>query len=188
VKIDLVTGVTPVSLRSIEQTAEELTQLIQKCRGDAPHQDLGTSVAAREVAELAHSTTAGLVAVAEHPAADPAILFGVLVAVPAPIGPDGAAELRAHLGSGGDGGGSDIVEVTEARTPRGYPILFAERVVTPEQLRAGEPFDCQLQAVVADPHQPRIAVFTLSSSTGRGWLELAALFAHLVASTDFAPS
>jgi hypothetical protein len=52
-------------------------------------------------------------------------------------------------------------------------------------MRVGEPFDCQMQAVVADLARPRIAVFTLSSTTGRGWLELSALFGRLVASVAF---
>jgi hypothetical protein len=187
VKIDLVTGITPVSLRSVEQTAAELTDLIRRCRGGLPGEDLGGSVSAQEVAELAHSATAGLVAVAEHPAADPAIVFGVLAAVRTPIGPETTAELRARLLREGDDGGA-IVELTEGVSPRGYPVLFAERVVTADQLQAGEPFECQLQAVVADPKHPRIAVFTMSSSTGRGWVELSALFGSLVATTDFSPN
>jgi hypothetical protein len=182
VKVDLVAGLTPVSLGSIDQTTHELTELIRKCRGADADRDPGVHVAAREVAELAHSATAGIVAVVEHAAADPALLFGVVVATPAPVRAGDAAQLRAHLA---DDGGADLCEVVESRSPKGYPVVFAERIVTAVQLRAGEAFDCQLQAVVADPVRPRIAVFTLSSTTGRGWLELSAVFGRLVASVDF---
>jgi len=78
-----------------------------------------------------------------------------------------------------------VREVVEGHSPLGYPVVFAERVVTEAQLRAGEPFDCQLQAAVTDPAGGRMAVFTLSSSTGRGWLELSGVFGRLVASVDF---
>jgi hypothetical protein len=164
VKVDLVAGITPVSVGSVEQTAHELTELIIACRGADP----AAAAAARAVAEIAHRASAGLVAVVRHPAADPALLFGVLVA-----------------GNALPESGSDIREVVEGHSPLGYPVVFAERVVTEAQLHAGEPFDCQLQAVVRDPAGGRTAVFTLSSSTGRGWLELSGVFGRLVASVDF---
>ena len=44
---------------------------------------------------------------------------------------------------------------------------------------------CQLQAVVIDPAGKRMAVFTLHSTTGRGWLELAGVLGQLVSSVDF---
>ncbi|HYS35354.1 MAG TPA: hypothetical protein VEO01_06905 [Pseudonocardiaceae bacterium] len=163
-KVDLVAGITPVSVGSVEQTAHELTELIIACRGADPD----AAGSARAVAEIAHRSSASLVAVVRHPAADPALLFGVLVA-----------------GNAFPESGSDIREVVEGRSPLGYPVVFAERVVTEAQLRAGEPFDCQLQAVVTDPAGGRLAVFTLSSSTGRGWLELSGVFGRLVASVDF---
>lgn len=166
-KVELVAGITPVSVGSVEQTAHELTELIAACRGADPD----AAASARAVAEIAHRSSASLVAVVRHPAADPALLLGVLVAGSANgIVPEA---------------GSDIREVVEGRSPLGYPVVFAERVVTEAQLRAGEPFDCQLQAVVADPAGQRMAVFTLSSSTGRGWLELSGVFGRLVASVDF---
>jgi hypothetical protein len=167
VKVELVAGITPVSVGSVEQTAHELIELIIDCRGADP----GADAAAREVAEIAHRSSAGLVAVVRHPAADPALLFGVLVAGNA----DGMVAES----------GSDVRDVVEGRSPLGYPVVFAERVVTEAQLRAGEPFDCQLQAAVTDPAGGRMAVFTLSSSTGRGWLELSGVFGRLVASVDF---
>jgi hypothetical protein len=173
VKVDLVAGVTPVSLGSIEQTAAELTDLIKVCRGT--EHDLDVHVSARETAEIAHAAAAGLLAVVRCPAADPALLLGVLTTAAA------TGRLRDAVAAGS---GSDVREVVEARTRNGYPVVMVERIVSAEQLRAGEPFDCQLQAAVAD-ERGGLAVFTLSSTTGRGWLELSAVFGRLVSSVDF---
>ena len=170
-KVDLVAGVTPVSVSSVEQTARELAKLIV----DTEYA-VGADAAAWEAAELAHRAAAGLLAVVRPPKADPALLMGVLAATGGAQG--GLAEVVA-------GSGADVRETVAGRTPRGYPVVFAERVVAPEQLRAGEPFDCQLQAVVTDPDRPRLAIFTLSSPTGRGWLEVSAAFGSVVASVDF---
>lgn len=180
-RVDLVAGITPVSVGSVEQTAHELTDVLARCRAASAGPDLGVHVSAREVAELAHRTAAGLLAVVEHPAADPALLLGVLTATVAPLG-QAPGELRDHLAGES---GPDVRELVEGRSTRGYPVVFVERIVTEEQLAAGEPFDCQLQAVVADPAQPRLAVFTLSSTTGRGWLALSGVLGRLVASIDF---
>jgi hypothetical protein len=176
VKVDLVAGITPVALGSVERTADELARLITEGRGADTGLDRGVHVSAREAAEIAHRASAGLLAVVRHPAADPALLLGVLVAGR----PDGA--LADGLAAASD---PDVREVVQGRTPLGYPVVFVERVVSADQLRAGEPFDCQLQAAVADPGGARTAVFTLSSTTGRGWLGLSALFGRLVSSVDF---
>jgi hypothetical protein len=168
VKVNLVPGVTPVSLASVDETADELVRLITRCRG-VPGPDVHAS--ARRAAELAHRAAAGLVAVLAHPAADAGLLLGVLVT--------GAARDHAVAAD------SDIREVVEGKTPLGYPVVLTERVATAERLRAGQPFDCQLQAAVTDPERARTAVFTLSSTTGRGWLELSAIFGRLVSSVDF---
>lgn len=170
-KVDLVAGVTPVPLGSVDATAAELTRLITECRGGEP--DLGVPVAAREAAEIVHRASAGLVAVVRQPKADPALLVGVLAATAAPL-----VELPVESDP-------DIRETVAGRTPLGYPVVFAERIVSAERLKAGEPFDCQLQAVVSDPDRARLAVFTLSSTTGRGWLAVSAVFGRLVATTDF---
>ncbi|HEX3588289.1 MAG TPA: hypothetical protein VHV74_01565 [Pseudonocardiaceae bacterium] len=166
-KVDLVAGVTPVSVGSVEQTAHELAGLIAD--------SIGVQAAAWEAASLAHRASAGLLAVVRAPQADPALLMGVLA----------AGGSRNGLAEAVAGSGSDVRETVTGRTPLGYQVVFAERVVSPDQLRAGEPFDCQLQAVVADPDRSRLAVFTLSSATGRGWLEVSAAFGAVVASVDF---
>ncbi|HEV8560274.1 MAG TPA: hypothetical protein VGR06_28395 [Actinophytocola sp.] len=181
-KLAAVKGITPVSTRSVEDTERELTQLIIEARGAEAAHDPGVALAARDAAELAHENGAGLVALVAHPGADPGVLVGMTVAADAPHGPDAAAELRAYLA---DAGGPDIREVTEARTTRGYPVVIAERLLVGDPLRTGPPTGCQLQAVVLEPGGRGMAVFTLHSVTGRGWLELAAVLGDLVSTVDF---
>ncbi|WP_245573948.1 hypothetical protein [Amycolatopsis nigrescens] len=159
----------------MERTTAELTELLGRLRGADAARDPGLELAAVEAAELAHQHRAGLVAVAEHVAADPAILVAAVVAVDRPMDLEAAAELRYHLGDG-----PDIREVTEARTATGYPVVVAERILV-----TGRSTGAQLQAVVVDPGAPRIAVFTLHSPTGRGWLELSGLVGTLVAGVEF---
>ncbi|HEU5469719.1 MAG TPA: hypothetical protein VFV67_03630 [Actinophytocola sp.] len=180
-KLAAVKGITPVSTQSVEHTERELARLIIDARGGEAAHDPGVALAARDAAELAHENGAGLVAVVEHPDADPAVLVGMVVAADAPLGPDAADELRHYL----EDGGTDIREVTEARTERGYPVVIAERILVTDPLRTGPPTGCQLQAVVIDPGGRSVAVFTLHSLTGRGWLDLAALLGNLLSTVDF---
>jgi hypothetical protein len=182
VKLAAVPGITPVSTRSVEDTERELVKLIVEARGAESAHDPGIALAARDAAELAHDNGAGLVAVAEHPDADPGVLVGMVVTADTPFGPDAADELRQHLE---DAGGPDIREVTEARTERGYPVVIAERILVDNPLRSGPPTGCQLQAIVLDPTGRTLAVFTLHSITGRGWLELATVFGQLVSTVSF---
>jgi hypothetical protein len=174
VKIDLVNGVQPVSVDSVEQTARELAELLDACRAPDATPDLGAHVSALEAAQIAHQIGAGLVALVRHPTADPALLLGVLVTGTTDSW-DGVEATSV----------SEIREVVHGRTACGHEVTFVERVVSVDQLRAGEPFDCQLQAAVADPQRRRLAVFTLSSPSGRGWLALSTLFGQLVSSVDF---
>ncbi|WP_158884630.1 hypothetical protein [Amycolatopsis anabasis] len=181
-RLPSVPGITPVSLRSVEATTAELAELLVRLRGADAARDPGLELAAAEAAELAHEHGAGLVAVVEHAAADPAILVAAVIGVDRPMDLDAAAELRYYLA---DSGGPDIREVTQARTATGYPVVIAERILVTDQLRSGPPAGAQLQAVVVDPSVPRIAVFTLHSPTGRGWLELATVIGTLVSGVDF---
>ena len=176
-KVAAVKGITPVSTLSVEHTARELTSLIIDARGRESAHDPRIPLAARDAAELAHGNGAGLVALVEHPDADPGILVGMVVPADGPLGSDGVADLRGYLE---DAGGADIREVTEARTERGYPVLIVERILVGDP-----PAGCQLQAVVIDSDGRRMSVFTLHSSTGRGWLELATVLGHLVSTVDF---
>jgi hypothetical protein len=182
VKLAAVAGVTPVSMESPAHTERAIIELIIKARGAESAHDPGIALAARDAAELAHGNGAGLVAVIEHANADPGILVGMVVTADAPLGPDAAAELRHYLE---DAGGADIREVTESRTERGYPVVIAERLLVNGPLRTAPPSGCQLQAVVIDEDGRRMAVFTLHSTTGRGWLELATVLGALLSSVDF---
>jgi hypothetical protein len=171
-----------VSTQSVEHTERELTKLIIDARGGESVHDPGIALAARDAAELAHDNGAGLVAMVEHADADPAVLVGMVVTADGPLGPNASDDLRRYLE---DAGGPDIREVTEARTERGYPVIIAERILVNDPLRAGPPTGCQLQAVVLEPAGRTMAVFTLHSITGRGWLELAAVLGELVSTVDF---
>jgi hypothetical protein len=158
VKIDLVNGVQPVSVDSVEQTARELTDLL---RDPDAAPDLGAHVSALEAAQIAHRIGAGLVAVLRHPTADPALLIGVLVT--------GTTD---GMSTSDD---SVIREVLHGHTAHGHPVTFIERVASIGQLLD----------VVTDPDRRRAAVFTLSSPSGRGWLALSTLFGQVVSSVDF---
>ncbi|HEY0447738.1 hypothetical protein, partial [Actinophytocola sp.] len=181
-RLAAIQGITPVSVQSVEATERALTDAIIDVRGGDSVHDPGIALAARDAAELAHANGAGLVAVVAHPRADPAILVGMVVTADTPLGPDAAAELRHYLA---DAGGPDIREVTDSRTERGYPVVIAERLLVEGPTRSELPSGCQLQAVVIDPAGKRMAVFTLHSTTGRGWLELATVLGQLVSSVDF---
>lgn len=177
-KLAAVPGVTPVPMGSVAGTAAALTELVVSVRGPESAHDPGIALAAQDAAEMAHANGAGLVAVVTHADADPAILVGMVVASDVPLGQDAAAELATYLGAGS----ADIQEVTTSRTGRGYDVVIAERLLMSGPPTAG----AQLQAVVLDPAGRRMAVFTLHSTTGRGWLELATVLGQLVSSVDFA--
>lgn len=177
-KIASVRGITPVSMGSVDHTERELAELIIKARGQEFAHDPGISLAARDAAELAHGSGASLVAVVAHPEADPGVLVGLTMVAEAPVSPD---ELRLFL----EDSGPDLREVTEARTDRGYPVVIAERILLDGPLRTGPLVGCQLQAVVLDPGGRSLAVFTLHSITGKGWLELAGLLGSLLSTVDF---
>jgi len=169
-------------MESVAGTTRALTELIVGVRGAEAAHDPGIELAARDAAELAHGNGAGLVAMVEHAGADPAILVAMVVTADAPLGPDAATELRYYLE---DAGGGDIREVTESRTERGYPVVIAERLLVEGPASAGPPSGCQLQAVVIEQDGRRMAVFTLHSTTGLGWLELATVLGQLVSTVDF---
>jgi hypothetical protein len=158
---------TPVPLGSVEETAAELLACLRRIKGRDAARDPALEIAADQAAELAHEHRAMLVCVVEHPEADPALLVAWLVATR--LDDDAAGYLA-------DAGGADIREVTEARTATGYPVVIAERISIG---------GAQLQVVVADPERPRLAVFTLTSPTGRGWLELAGVAGRLVTGMEF---
>lgn len=181
-KLAALPGITPVPMQSVDGTTQALTSLIVSVRGAESAHDPGIALAARDAAELAHGNGAGLVAVVGHQHADPAILVGMVVTADVPLDADAAADLRYYLE---DAGGADIREVTESKTERGYPVVIAERILVDGPSATAPTAGCQLQAVVIDPTGRRMAVFTLHSTTGRGWLELATVLGQLVSSVDF---
>jgi len=172
VRVDPVPGLTPVPVGPVDRTERALTDLMIGLRGQDAAHDPGIALAARDAAELAAESGAGLVAVLAHADADPGVLVGLVATADNPLGDTADEELAALLA----GGGTDVMDVTRSRTERGYPVVLAERL-----LLSG----CQLQAVVVEPSGRRLAVFTLHSATGRGWLELAATLGRLVSSVDF---
>ncbi|WP_237047784.1 hypothetical protein [Lentzea guizhouensis] len=165
-------------MSSVEATSAELLSLLRQVRGPDRARDPGLEVAATQAAELALRHDAGVVAVVEHPNADPAVLVAGLVAVKRALTPAAAEELCFHLA---DAGGPGLKEMTTATTAAGYPVVIVERVPV-------DGVGAQLQIVVPDPAHPRIAVFTLHSPSGRGWLELAGITGRFVNGVQFTSS
>ncbi|WP_461125299.1 hypothetical protein [Saccharothrix stipae] len=157
---------TPVALGTPERTAAELLVVLQRLKGA---RDPGLEVSATQAAELAHRHGAGLLAVVEHRDADPALLMAGVVGVDRPADP---GELGFHLD------GPAIREVTRGETATGYPVVIVERIPVTGP-------GAQLQVVVTDPDHPRIAVFTLHSPTGRGWLDVAGVAGRFVSGMTF---
>ncbi|SES28004.1 hypothetical protein SAMN05216188_13018 [Lentzea xinjiangensis] len=170
-----VRGVIPVPVSSVEATSAELLSVLRRLRGPDGARDPGLEVAATQAAELALRHDAGVVAIVEHPGADPAVLVAGLVAVERALTEEAAEELCFHLA---DAGGPGIKEMTSGTTGNGYPAVIVERV-------PADGVGAQLQIVVPDPAHPRIAVFTLHSPTGRGWLELSGIAGRFVNGVEF---
>ncbi|MEV4315332.1 hypothetical protein [Actinocrispum sp. NPDC049592] len=168
-KLAAVRGVTTVSLRSVQDTTTELLAVLTRVVGNDPTLE----VTASQAAEVAHRQDAALVAVVEHPDADPGILVGAVIAAGTRMDAETVEEMRYHLA---DTNETSLREVTQAQTPKGHPVVIIERI-----LLTG----AQLQAIVTDPASSRAAVFTLHSPTGRGWLELAAVAGHVVSGVEF---
>ncbi len=172
-KLTAVPGITPVSLASVERTTAELHALLIQLRGPDAERDLGLETAAIQAAERAHEHRAGLLAIVEHRDADPALLLAGSIPVERSLSVEAAAELSWFAADTTPG----IREVSTATTTLGYPVVIVERI-------AVDGPGAQLQAVVLDPERPRVAVFTLHSPGGRGWLDVAALAGTLVAGVD----
>ncbi|CCH33600.1 hypothetical protein BN6_63560 [Saccharothrix espanaensis DSM 44229] len=158
-------GVTPVALGSPERTAADLLAVLRRIKGT---RDPGLEVSATQAAELAHRPGCGLLAVVEHPGADPALLMAGVVPVDRPVDPDLGVRLD----------GPAIRDVTRGVTATGCPVVIVERIPVTGT-------GAQLQVVVTDPAHPRVAVFTLHSPTGRGWLDVAGLAGRFVSGIEF---
>ncbi|HEY0639938.1 MAG TPA: hypothetical protein VGD67_20050 [Pseudonocardiaceae bacterium] len=163
---------TPVPLGSPEETTAELLAVLRRVKGRDAARDPALEIAATDAAELAHRQRAGLLAVVEHPDADPAVLMAWMTPLDRALDPGSAVGLGRHLA---DSGGPDIREVTRTTTAAGHPAVIVERITIT---------GAQLQVVVVDERRPRVAVFTLHSPTGRGWLDVAALTGRFVGGLD----
>ncbi|MEU4806069.1 hypothetical protein [Actinosynnema sp. NPDC023587] len=154
-----------MALGSPDRTAAELLAVLRRIKGT---HDPGLEVSATQAAEMAHRQGSGLLAVVEHPDADPALLLACVVPVDRPVDP--ALGVRLD--------GPAIRDVTKGVTATGYPVVIVERVPVTGT-------GAQLQVVVTDPVHPRVAVFTLHSTTGRGWLDVAGLAGRFVSGVEF---
>ncbi|RKT56436.1 hypothetical protein [Saccharothrix australiensis] len=158
-------GVTPVALGSPGRTAAELLAVLRRVKGS---REPGLEVSAARAAELAHRHGCGLLAVVEHRDADPALLMAAVL--PVDRSADPALGLRLD--------GPAIRDVTKGVTATGCPVVIVERIPVTGS-------GAQLQVVVTDPARPRVAVFTLHSPTGRGWLDVAGLAGRFVSGMEF---
>ncbi|XVV01513.1 hypothetical protein ACQPW3_29510 [Actinosynnema sp. CA-248983] len=159
-------GVTPVALGAPDRTAAELLEVLRRIKGTL---DPGLDVSAAQAADLAHRHGAALLAVVEHPQADPAVLMAAVV--PGEQVPDDQVGLGLA--------GAAVRDVTKGVTAHGYPVVIVERVPVSG---AG----AQLQVVVS---AGRVAVvFTLHSPTGRGWLDVSGIAGRFVSGIEFSES
>ncbi|MEJ2857298.1 MULTISPECIES: hypothetical protein [unclassified Saccharothrix] len=159
-RVPVVPGVTPVALGAPERTAADLLEVLRRIKGTL---DPGLEVSAVQAADLAHSHGAALLAVVEHPGADPALL--VAIVVPADRVPE------AHLLHG-----PAIQDVTEGVTATGHPVVIVERIPV-----SGT--GTQLQVVVRA--ESVAVVFTVHSPTGRGWLDVSGVAGRFVSGIEF---
>lgn len=167
-------GVTPVPLdhgAPVEEAADALLAALRAVRGRDAARDPGLAIAAEQTAELARRHDAGLVAIVQARDADPALLVAwTATADPRVTAPELACRLTAS--------GAGITDVTTAQTPHGHPVVIVERVPLS---------GAQLQIVVLDTAAPRLAVFTLHSPGGRGWLDVARVAGEFVTRVRFGP-
>lgn len=159
-------GVTPVALGAPDRTAAELLEVLRRIKGT---RDPGLEVSAVQAADLAHRHGAALLAVVEHPLADPALLMAVVV--------PGERVPGDQVGLGLDG--PAIRDVTKGITANGYPVVIVERVPV-------SGVGAQLQVVVS---AGRVAVvFTLHSPTGLGWLDVSGIAGRFVSGIEVSES
>jgi hypothetical protein len=158
-----------------EQAVRELTALLGQLREGTPA-DL--EPVASEAVETALREGAFLMAVVAPPAAAPAMLTGVVLAVPPTWDGDTAESLRDAVE---DRGGPDVRETATVETGLG-PAVLVQRVPGVEQARERRALTVQLQAFVPEPGSGRMLLLTLASPSTHGWAVHQELFASLVAS------
>ncbi|GAB3441351.1 hypothetical protein [Actinophytocola sediminis] len=160
-----------------DQAVARLTEILGQVR-DGAAADL--EPIAVEVVETTLRAGAFLLAVVTPPAAAPAILTGVVLAVPPAWDRDTAESLRDALE---DVGGPDVRETAALATGLG-PAVLVQQVPGVEQARERRALTVRLQAFVPEPDSGRMLLLTLACPSVHGWAAHQELFAALVASAD----
>lgn len=158
-----------------EQAVRELTTILGELREGA-RGDLEPIAA--EAVETATREGAFLMAVVTPAGAAPAMLTGVVLAVPPTWDGDTAESLRDAME---DVGGPDVRETAALDTGLG-PAVLVQRVPGVEQARERRALTVQLQAFVPEPGSGRMLLLTLACPSTLGWEAHQTLFATLVAS------
>lgn len=158
-----------------EQAVRELTGILGELR-EGTAADL--EPIAFEAVETALREGAFLMAVVTPADAAPAMLTGVVLAVPPAWDVDTAESLRDAME---DVGGPDVRETVALETGIG-PAVLVQRVPGVEQARERRALTVQLQAFVPEPGSGRMLLLTLACPSTRGWAAHQELFASLVAS------
>ena len=157
----------------------EFAKVMAEIRGVGAAADL--EAAATEAVESAAREGAILMGVVMPADADPALLTGVLLAVPAKWDDDIAETMRDALENIG---GPDVRETVTLQTAGLGPAVVAQRVPGIEQARARQPMTLQLQALIPDPANGRMLLLTLAGPSPRGWDIHQRVFAEIVGSAD----
>lgn len=158
-----------------EQAVRELTAILGELR-EGTAADL--EPIAFEAVETAQREGAFLMAVVTPAGAAPAMLTGVVLAVPPTWDVDTAESLRDAME---DVGGPDVRETAALETGIG-PAVLVQRVPGVEQARERRALTVQLQAFVPEPGSGRMLLLTLACPSTHGWAAHQELFASLVAS------
>ncbi|HEY0452133.1 hypothetical protein [Actinophytocola sp.] len=173
-----------IPLDEPERAIREFATLMGELR-DLPASAADLEPIATEAVETALREGAFLMAVVTPPQAAPAVLTGVVLAVPPTWDPDTAESLRDAME---DVGGPDVRETVALDTGLG-PAVVAQRVPGVEQARERRALTVQLQAFIPEPGSGRMLLLTLACPSTHGWPAHQELFARLVTSArpDDAP-
>lgn len=163
-----------------ELAIQEFAQIIGQVRDLPPGAAAGLEAAATEAIEWALRERACLLAVVTPQGAAPALLSGVVLAVPSSWDPRSADRLRDSMVNVG---GPDVRETLCLDTALG-PVVIVQRVPGKEQIRARQPLALQLQAFVPEPGTGRMLLLSLASPAVHGWDVHQLLFGEMVASAE----
>ncbi|MGQ0839812.1 hypothetical protein [Actinokineospora sp.] len=166
-----------VSMGQPELAVQEFASIIGDLR-NTPASAADLEPLAAQAVDAALREGAFLMAVVTPEGADPALLTGVALVVPAGWDTDTAEALRDSVENVG---GPDVRETMTVETAMG-PAVIAQRIPGPEQARERLPLTLQLQGFIPEPDTGRMLLLTLASPSQRGWHEHQRLFSALVAS------